>query len=108
MRAERTLSVELRPPARGFLDELDRLNPRAVEREELLDAHAIALTRDSEVASDILLAVIDGENLALEVLNTEFVAFLDLYRDTNDIASTKLGEVLLRGLGRLLGVDLIQ
>ena len=108
MRAECALSIELGTPRRSLLDNLDRLDPGAVEGEELLDANAIALAADGEVAGDILAAVIDSENLALEILNAELIAFLDLDGDANDIASVELREVLLSELSGLLGVDLIQ
>ena len=108
MRAECALSIELGTPRRSLLDNLDRLNPGAVEGEELLNANAIALAADGEVAGDVIAAVIDSENLALEILNAELIAFLNLDGDANDIASVELREVLLSELSGLLGVDLIQ
>ena len=108
MRAECALSIELGTPRRSLLDNLDRLDPGAVEGEELLNANAIALAADGEVAGDVIAAVIDSENLALEILNAELIAFLDFDGDADDIASVELGEVLLSELSGLLGVDLIQ
>ena len=77
MGAERTLRVELGTPGRGLLDDLDGLDPGAVEREEFLNANAIALAADGEVAGDVLAAIVNGENLAFKVLKTGFVTFAD-------------------------------
>ena len=108
MRAECTLRVKLGAPRRCLLNDLDRLNPRAVEREELLNADTIALAADGEVAGDVLAAIVNGENLAFKVLNAELVAFLDLDGNTNDVTRVEFREVLLGELRSLLGVDLIQ
>ena len=108
MGAESALCIELGAPRRGLLDDLDGLNPRAVEREEFLYANTIALAADGEVTRDILTAVIDGENLTLKVLNTELVAFLNLDGNANDVTGVEFREVLLGELSGLLGVDLIQ
>ena len=108
MRAESTLGVELGAPRGGLLDDLDGLDPRAVEREELLDADTIALAADGEVSGDVLASVVDGEDLALEILNAELVAFLDLDGNADDVTGVEFGEILLGELRGLLGVDLIQ
>ena len=108
MRAERTLGVELGTPGRSLLDDLDRLDPRAGEREELLNADAVALAGNGEVSGHVLPAVVDRENLALEILNAELVAFLDLDGNADDVTGVELGEILVRERGRLLGVDLVN
>ncbi len=108
MGAERTLRVELGTPGRGLLDDLDGLDPGAVEREEFLNANAIALAADGEVAGDVLTAVVDSENLALKILNAELVAFLDLNGNADNVTGVEFREVLLSELSGLLGVDLIQ
>lgn len=108
MRTERALGVELGAPGRGLLDDLDGLDPGAVEREELLDADTIALAADGEVAGNVLAAVVDSENLTLEVLNAELVAFLNLDGNADNVSGVEFGEILLGELSGLLGVDLIQ
>ncbi len=108
MRTERALRIKFGTPRRCLLDDLDRLNPRAVEREELLNANTIALAADGEVAGDVLTAVVDSENLTLKVLNAELVAFLNLNGNANDVSGVEFGEILLGELSGLLGVDLIQ
>ena len=108
VRAERTLGIEFRAPRRGLLDDLDRLNPGTGEREELLNPDAIALAGDGEGTRDVLATVVDSKDLALEILHAELLAFLNLDRNTNDIAGMELGEVLLREIRGLLGVDLIN
>ena len=108
MRAEGALRVELRPPAVALLHQLDRLNPRTCEREELLHAHAVAVAGYREVARERVAAVVDRKDLALEILHAELVAFLDLDRDADDVARAELGIVLLLEARRLLGVDLVN
>ena len=108
VRAERALRVELGAPGGGVLHDADLLDRGAVEREELFDAHAVAVTGNREVAGCVLAAVVDREDLALEILNAELVAFLDLDGDADDVPGLELGEVLLRELRRLFGVDLVQ
>ena len=108
MGAESTLCVEFGAPRRGLLDDLDGLNPGAVEREEFLYANTIALAADGEVTGDVLTTVIDSENLTLKVLNAELVAFLNLNGNANNVTRVEFREVLLGELSGLLGVDLIQ
>ena len=108
VRAERALRIELGAPGGGVLHDADLLDRGAVERKELLNAHAIAVTGDREVAGRVLTAVVDCEHLALEILKTGLLAFPHADGDANDVASFELGEVLLRELRRLFGVDLVQ
>ena len=108
MGAECALCIELGAPRRGLLNDLDGLDPRAVEREELLYANTIALATDGEVTGDVLTAVINSENLTLKVLNAELVAFLNLNGNANNVTGVEFREVLLGKLSGLLGVDLIQ
>ena len=108
VRAVGALVVELGTASGALLDDLDRLDPGAVEREALLDADAHRVTADDEVAGDGATAVVDREHLAFEVLDAELVAFLDLDGDADDVAGAELGELLLRELRGLLGVDLVS
>ena len=108
MRAERARGVELGAPGSRILHDADLLDRGAVEREELFDAHAVAVTGDREVAGCVLAAVVDCEHLALEILKTGLLAFPHADGDANDVASLELGEILLRELRRLFGVDLVQ
>jgi len=108
VRAERALRIELGTPRFTLLHELNALKARGIEREKLLHADTIAVARHREVASDILLTVVDCEDLALEILNAELVAFLNLDRNANDITRTELGVTLTRETRRLLGIDLIN
>ena len=107
MRAERALGVEFGTPRRGLFDDLYGLDPGTVEGEELFDSHAVAFAADGEVAGHVLASVVDRENLALEILNAELVAFLDLDRDADDVACAEDGEVLGRKPRGLLCVDLV-
>ena len=75
---------------------------------ELLNADAVALAGNGEVSGHVLPAVVDRENLALEILKTGLLAFPHADGDANDVTSLELGEVLLRELRRLFGVDLVQ
>jgi hypothetical protein len=108
MRAERALGVKLGAPRRSLFDNLDRLNPGAGEREQLFNAHSVAFAANGEGAGNIVAAVVDGKNLALEILNTILIAFLDLDGNTNDIASAELGIILVRESLGLFGVNLIN
>ena len=60
MAAERALVVDLRTARRAFLHHHDLLDRRAVEREELLHAHAVAVAGDREVSGGIAAAVTFG------------------------------------------------
>lgn len=108
MRAESTLGVKLGAPAVALLHNLDGLQPRAVEREELFYAHAVSVASNREISGDILAAVIDGKNLTLEILNTELVAFLDLDGNTDNVTSAEFGEIPTLERSGLLGVDLVN
>ena len=93
MRAERPLRVELRAPARVRLDDLNRLNPGRVEREELLNANAVALTRHGEVARDVLAAVVNRENL----VNTRQVKLEVLFLHLGVMPPENLKELAIAG-----------
>ena len=107
VRAVSALVVELGTARGTLLDDLDRLEPGAVEREALLNADTHGVAADDEVAGDCATAVVDREHLALKILDAELVAFLDLDGDADDVAGAELGELLLRKLRSLLGVDLV-
>ncbi len=108
VRAERTLGVELCAPGSGILHDADLLDRGAVEREELFDAHAVAVAGNREVAGSVLAAVVNCEHLALEVLKTGLLTFPHADGNADDVTCLELGEVLLRELRRLFGVDLVQ
>src|SRR5574344_692666 len=80
----------------------------AAEREELLDANAVGLAPDGEGARNVLLAVVDREALALEILKTGLVAFLDADGHTDGVAGVDFRELLRGELRGLLGVDLLD
>ena len=107
MRAERALIVELGAASRAFFHDLNSLDPRRVEGEELLNAHAVCIARNREVARDIVAAVVDSENLAFKILNAELVAFFDFDRDADDIASAEIRKILSSETSGLFGVDFI-
>ena len=108
MRAERTLVIEFRAARLTLLDDLNRLDPGAGEREKLLDAHTVAVTRNGEVTSNIAAAIVNRENLALEILNAELVAFLNLDRNANGISSAEIRIILVLERCDLLSVNLIN
>ena len=107
VRAERALGVELGPPRRVLLHHADLLDRRAVERKELFDAHPVAVAGHREVARSVLAAIVNRENLALEILQTSLVAFPDADGDADGVTGLELGEILVGKLGGLLGVDLV-
>lgn len=108
MATERPFRVELGAAGRIRLHHDDLLDRRAVEGEELLDAHAIRVARNGEVRGR-LTTVIDCENLALEILKARLaVAFLDADGDANRVPRVELRELLIGKLRRLFRVDLVQ
>src|SRR5580658_2248189 len=71
-------------------DLLNLVDNLGVEREDALDARAEAHFADGKRA---LGAVVDGDHQALEGLKALFVAFLDLYLDTNLVAGHKRRQI---------------
>src|SRR5574344_2404844 len=106
--AEGALVIELGAPRRLLLHDHDLLERGGAEREELLDANAVGLAPDGEGARNVLLAVVDREDLALEILKTGLVAFLDADGHTDGVAGVDFRELLRGELRGLLGVDLLD
>src|SRR5579875_3822592 len=75
----------------GRTDSFHLIHDLAVEREDALDALAEAHLAHGEAA---LRAVLAGDDHALESLNALFVAFFDLYLNTNCIPRRKGGQVV--------------
>lgn len=82
----------------GYLLDLDLLESRQIEGEDLLDAYAIRDFADREGATH-LFAVLDGDDATFEILYallffTLDILLFDLLEDADNLADLDFGEIL--------------
>ena len=84
--------IELRTADYARFYEVDLCDPRRMERENALDAHAVRYLADSDGLVESRTPA--GDYNALEMLNTLFIALDDADGDVNDVPGPKWGNIL--------------